>query len=87
VDVLFEGSVVLTDGTFDWDGHDVAFMTPHGALDAASAIAPFGFVTNKYPFLLSLNVLIIISMLSSSINAIRFLLILSKTEYLKRRFL
>ncbi|WAI00349.1 hypothetical protein [Methanogenium organophilum] len=44
VDVLYEGSVELSDGTFTWDGHDIAEMTPHGALEGASDIAGFEYV-------------------------------------------
>jgi len=45
-DVLYEGEVLLSDGTFTWtdsDGtdHVIPLLTPHGALEAASHIQGF----------------------------------------------
>ncbi|MBN1455970.1 MAG: hypothetical protein JW945_06950, partial [Methanomicrobia archaeon] len=44
--ILFEGSVTLEDDTFNWtdsanDTHVVNWMTPHGALEAASTADGF----------------------------------------------
>ncbi len=36
VEVIWDGAVTLGDGTFTWDTTTVNWMTPHGALEAAS---------------------------------------------------
>ncbi|MDD2666873.1 MAG: hypothetical protein PHI74_07795, partial [Methanocellales archaeon] len=46
VDVIYDGTVMLTDGTFNWtdsesNTHTVSWMTPHGALEAASIVESF----------------------------------------------